>query len=65
LERLRKLFGEDIPIIEAENKVDIKYIESDRVKISAITGAGVEVLIDKILETIPEEIGDQDVHFGD
>lgn len=54
LERLKKLFGEEIPIIEVENKVDIKYVESDRVKISAITGAGVEVLIEKILEQILE-----------
>jgi nucleolar GTP-binding protein len=54
LERIKKLFGQEIPILEVENKVDIKYTDSDRVKISAITGAGVEVLIEKIIEVIPE-----------
>lgn len=42
----------DIPIIEIENKSDLMRIESPRVKISALTGDGVEELLATIIETL-------------
>jgi nucleolar GTP-binding protein len=37
-----------IPIIEVENKVDVLRSDSERLKMSAINGEGVEVLLDQI-----------------
>ncbi|MGB2825854.1 MAG: GTPase [Thermoplasmata archaeon] len=49
LSDLRSEFG-SIPIIEVENKTDLLVSESDRMKISASTGAGVPELIDALVD---------------
>lgn len=41
-----------IPIIVVENKVDVLRTDSDRMKISALTGEGVAVLINRIVEVM-------------
>ena len=47
LAEVRTLFQSRM-IIEVENKVDEKRIESPRIKISALTGEGVEALVEQI-----------------
>ena len=55
LDSVRKNFG-DIPIIEVENKVDMGTAqESNRIRISALTGEGVDALVQVILDTLKEE----------
>jgi nucleolar GTP-binding protein len=39
----------DITIIEVENKVDIMSLETDRIKISALKGDGMESLREEII----------------
>jgi len=41
-----------VPIVEVENKVDLLRTKSNRIKISATTGAGVQRLIEVLLETL-------------
>ncbi|MGQ9588008.1 MAG: NOG1 family protein [Thermoplasmata archaeon] len=44
-----------VPIVEVENKADLIKTKSGRIKISAITGAGVQ----KLVETLLEKLGAQ------
>jgi nucleolar GTP-binding protein len=48
LSDLRSEFG-SIPIIEVENKADLLVSKSDRMKVSASTGAGVPELVDALV----------------
>jgi len=41
-----------IPVIEVENKCDILKTNSDRLKISALTGDGIEKLMENVLEIL-------------
>ncbi len=55
LSDLRAEFGA-IHIIEVENKVDIMVSKSDRMKVSALTGAGVPELVDALVALLkPQE----------
>ncbi len=54
LDRLKNLFGDEVPIIEVENKVDIRRLDSERLKISAETGEGIEALIEQMLELMTD-----------
>ncbi len=49
---IKKLFKDNLFII-VENKVDIKKTGSKNIKISCETGEGISVLMDEILEVIP------------
>ncbi|UCE92257.1 MAG: 50S ribosome-binding GTPase [Methanobacteriota archaeon] len=42
----------DVPIIEVENKVDLLDSGSSRMKISAITGTGVDALVDEVVSAL-------------
>jgi nucleolar GTP-binding protein len=42
----------DIPLIEVENKVDVLVSDTDRMKISALGGEGIEELRDEIIEIL-------------
>ncbi|MDD1766957.1 MAG: GTP-binding protein, partial [Methanomassiliicoccales archaeon] len=48
LDSVKKGF-EGLPIIEVENKVDMVKMHSDRLKISALTGEGVQDLISRVI----------------
>jgi nucleolar GTP-binding protein len=59
LESVKKGF-EGLPIIEIENKVDMVRTDSGRLKVSALTGEGVQDLIGRvvsILRTTEKEAG--------
>lgn len=47
LSRVREMF--EIPIIEVENKTDLKKSDSDKIKISSLKGDGIEELRDRIV----------------
>lgn len=47
LSKIREMF--EIPIVEVENKIDISRTESNRIKISALNGEGIEELREKII----------------
>lgn len=47
LSKIKEMFK--IPIIEIENKIDLKMTESDRIKISALNGEGIEELRREII----------------
>jgi nucleolar GTP-binding protein len=51
LENIKTLFN-DVPFLIVENKVDIKNTGSEHLKISCITGEGIELLRQKILSTL-------------
>lgn len=51
LESIRKEFS-GIPVIEVENKADMVRTESNTIKISALTGAGVDDLVENILREL-------------
>jgi GTP1/Obg family GTP-binding protein len=42
----------DIPFIEVENKVDLLCSDSDRLKISAANGEGVDALVDQVVRML-------------
>ena len=51
LRNIKKIF-DNVPMIEVENKVDLRKTRSRRQKISALTGEGTDVLVKKVLELI-------------
>jgi nucleolar GTP-binding protein len=51
LESVKKGF-EGLPIVEVENKIDIVRTDSRRMKISALSGEGMEDLIAEILSLL-------------
>ena len=51
LKEIRKLFP-DVEIIEIENKVDLIESDNDLLKISAITGQGLDELMEIVIERI-------------
>ncbi len=61
LSRLENLFGDEVPIVVVENKVDLKRLENDRLKISAETGEGIEALIEQILQRIEQSMEEDKV----
>ncbi len=58
LRSVEKAFG-DIPILVVENKVDIMRSDSERLKISALTGEGLEELKDRITPILQESLREQ------
>jgi len=56
LDSIKKDFG--TPIIEVENKLDLLKTSTARMKISALTGEGVEELRDSVLRLLPEKSWD-------
>ncbi|MBU4256304.1 MAG: 50S ribosome-binding GTPase, partial [Candidatus Thermoplasmatota archaeon] len=50
LDDIKKTFN--IPVIEVENKSDVLKTDSDSLKISALTGDGIEELMEKVLEIL-------------
>ena len=62
LKTVEKEFG-DIPVIVVENKMDVSTTSSERMKISALEGTGVEELVDHVVKVIislsPEASGPQ------
>ncbi|UCD92222.1 MAG: 50S ribosome-binding GTPase [Methanobacteriota archaeon] len=65
LNTIKKEFTE-IPVIQVENKMDISKTSSENRKISALTGIGVEELVENAVETItslsPEASGPLEYH---
>ncbi|MBN1678033.1 MAG: 50S ribosome-binding GTPase [Candidatus Thermoplasmatota archaeon] len=51
LETIRSEFAK-VPIVEIENKSDLLKTRSDRLRISAETGAGVQKLVDRIVDLL-------------
>jgi nucleolar GTP-binding protein len=49
LRNIKKIF-DNVPMIEVENKADLRKTRSRRQKISALTGEGTDVLVKKVLE---------------
>ncbi|MEE9223985.1 MAG: GTPase [Thermoplasmata archaeon] len=62
LKTIEEEFG-GIPVIVVENKMDVSTTSSERMKISALEGTGVEELVDHVVEVItslsPEASGPQ------
>jgi nucleolar GTP-binding protein len=54
LSSLREGFGK-IPVVEVENKLDLVVSRSDRLKLSAVTGAGVPELVDALVAQMKHE----------
>jgi nucleolar GTP-binding protein len=54
LESVKKDF--ELPILEVENKVDIQRTESDRIKVSALTGKGIEGLRTGLVALLKKEV---------
>lgn len=54
LETIKREFS-PVPVVEVENKADMLKTKSSRVKISAETGAGVQKLVDSLVEKLKVE----------
>lgn len=50
----------DIPIVEVENKVDVVRSGSDRIKISALTGEGMDNVMEAIMPLLMTSLGTDD-----
>ena len=54
LETIKREFS-PVPVVEIENKADMSKSQSGRVKISAETGAGVQKLVDSLVEKLKDQ----------
>lgn len=52
LEEVRSLFTKRL-VVEAENKVDVKRLKTSRLKVSALTGEGVDALVEHLSKLLP------------